>query len=157
MCIWLCWVLVGACGIQFPDQGSDLGPLHWRCRQSLSHWTPREVPGYPFVMLSSPCQYEMAIFWENPCLFGSSLTSPYLFVEWIMNHEKKSVARSQSKTHVIHSQHAWAQTALDTGWGSWRQVDPTPAPQGRAEGAAARSRWRGGGIWGWGSGREVIG
>ena len=37
--IWMCWVLVVACkllveasGIQFPDQGSDPGPLHWKCR-----------------------------------------------------------------------------------------------------------------------------
>ena len=27
--IWLYWVLVVACGIQFPDQESNLGPLHW--------------------------------------------------------------------------------------------------------------------------------
>ena len=27
--IWLYWVLVVACGIQFPDQGSNLGSLHW--------------------------------------------------------------------------------------------------------------------------------
>ena len=34
--IWLCWVLlvacsvsVAACGILFPDQGSNPGPLHW--------------------------------------------------------------------------------------------------------------------------------
>ena len=28
--IWLHWVLVTACGIQFPDQKSSLGPFHWR-------------------------------------------------------------------------------------------------------------------------------
>ena len=27
--ILLCWVLVAVCGIYFPDQGSNLGPLHW--------------------------------------------------------------------------------------------------------------------------------
>ena len=27
--IWLCQVLVGACGVWFPDQGSNLGPLSW--------------------------------------------------------------------------------------------------------------------------------
>ena len=26
---WLHWVLVAACGLWFPDQGSNLGPLHW--------------------------------------------------------------------------------------------------------------------------------
>ena len=29
---WLCCVLVAACGIQFPDQGLNSGPLHWECR-----------------------------------------------------------------------------------------------------------------------------
>ena len=33
--------LVVACGIQFPDQGLNPGPLHWEC--GLSHWTTREV------------------------------------------------------------------------------------------------------------------
>ena len=37
--IWLCWVLVAACGIYFPDQGWNLGSLHWK--HSLSHWTIR--------------------------------------------------------------------------------------------------------------------
>ena len=31
----VCQVLAAACGIQFPDQGLNLGPLHWEC--SLSH------------------------------------------------------------------------------------------------------------------------
>ena len=26
--IWLCWVLIAACGI-FPNQGSNPGPLRW--------------------------------------------------------------------------------------------------------------------------------
>ena len=28
--LWLCWVLAAACGIQFPDQRSNPGPLHWK-------------------------------------------------------------------------------------------------------------------------------
>ena len=39
-------LLVVACGIQFPDQGWNPGPLHWEC--SLSHWVTREVPGMCF-------------------------------------------------------------------------------------------------------------
>ena len=54
---WLCWVfavalgifvafelLVATCGIheQFPDQGLNLGPLHWECNRS--HWTTKEIP-----------------------------------------------------------------------------------------------------------------
>ena len=27
--IWLCQVLVKSCGIYFPDQGLNPGPLHW--------------------------------------------------------------------------------------------------------------------------------
>ena len=26
-----CELLSAACGIEFPDQGSNLGPLHWEC------------------------------------------------------------------------------------------------------------------------------
>ena len=34
--------VLAACGILLPDQGLNLGPLHWEC--SLSHWNTREVP-----------------------------------------------------------------------------------------------------------------
>ena len=34
-------VFITVRGIQFPDQGSNPGPLHWEC--SLSHWAAREV------------------------------------------------------------------------------------------------------------------
>ena len=27
--IWLCQVVVAACGIEFPDKGSDVDPLPW--------------------------------------------------------------------------------------------------------------------------------
>jgi len=27
--IWLFWSLVATCRIKFPDQGLNLGPLHW--------------------------------------------------------------------------------------------------------------------------------
>ena len=30
--IWLFQVSVAACGIYFPEQGSNLGPPHWECR-----------------------------------------------------------------------------------------------------------------------------
>ena len=29
--IWLCWVIVAVCGIQFPNQELNLGPRHWEC------------------------------------------------------------------------------------------------------------------------------
>ena len=34
--IWLCEVLVEACGISFLGQGSNLGPLHWECGVSAT-------------------------------------------------------------------------------------------------------------------------
>ena len=39
----LCAVLGAACGIYFPDQRSNPGPLHWE-HWNLSHWTTKEVP-----------------------------------------------------------------------------------------------------------------
>ena len=46
--IWPCWVFteafdlsIVACEIQFPNQGSNPGLLHWE--HSLSHWASREV------------------------------------------------------------------------------------------------------------------
>jgi len=33
--------IVAACGIQFPDQGLNLGPLHWEL--GVNHWTTKEV------------------------------------------------------------------------------------------------------------------
>ena len=45
-------LLVAACGIQFPDQGSNLGP---QGAQSLSHWTTREILNGHFKMLCEIC------------------------------------------------------------------------------------------------------
>ena len=46
--IWLCWVLVAArellavaCEIKFPDQGLNLGPLHWEHRILANGSPPR--------------------------------------------------------------------------------------------------------------------
>ena len=44
-------IFTAACGIQFPDQGSNLGPLHWE--QSLNHWTTRKV--LPWLILRWKC------------------------------------------------------------------------------------------------------
>ena len=42
-------LLVQHVEIEFPDQGSNPGPLHWE--QSLSHLTSREVPGLQHILL----------------------------------------------------------------------------------------------------------
>ena len=54
-----CKLVVGAGGFQFPDEGSNLGFLHWEHRvlatkprspalgaQSLSHWTTQWLPSW---------------------------------------------------------------------------------------------------------------
>ena len=41
--LWHAGSLVATCGIQFPDQGLNPGPLLWE-RGVLAHWTTREVP-----------------------------------------------------------------------------------------------------------------
>ena len=40
-----CEVLVAACGIQFPEQGSNLGLSHWECRVLATG-----PPGSPVVL-----------------------------------------------------------------------------------------------------------
>ena len=50
--IWLHWVLLAACGIYFPDQGSNPGPLHWECRV-LANTPPRRSPSF---LLEFPSQ-----------------------------------------------------------------------------------------------------
>ena len=40
--------LTVACGIWFPDEGLNLGPLHWEWRL-FSHWTTRQVPPHCFL------------------------------------------------------------------------------------------------------------
>ena len=47
--IWLCQVLIAACGIQFLDQGSNPGPQHWE--HGVLHWATREVPRCFFFKL----------------------------------------------------------------------------------------------------------
>ena len=57
--LWLCWVLVAACGIYFPDQGSNPRPPAlgaW----SLSHWTTREVPDSSLKTQTFPQQCSQA-------------------------------------------------------------------------------------------------
>ena len=52
--IWLCQVLVVACGIQFPDQGSNLGPLHWEHRVLATG-----LPGKPLFIIVEQCIYSL--------------------------------------------------------------------------------------------------
>ena len=42
-------ILVGQMGFHSLTRDQTWGPLHWECRQSLSHWTTREVPPSTFL------------------------------------------------------------------------------------------------------------
>ena len=46
--IWLCWVLVVACGTYFPDQGLNPGPLPWE-HGVFATSPPEKNPREPFV------------------------------------------------------------------------------------------------------------
>lgn len=46
---WLCWVLVEACWVWFPNQGSNPGPLRWEC--AVSRWATRKVPSFPTFLI----------------------------------------------------------------------------------------------------------
>ena len=47
--IWLCWVLVSACGILVPWSGMESGLLALGA-QGLSHWTTTEIPWLTFLV-----------------------------------------------------------------------------------------------------------
>ena len=58
-----CELLIAACSIQFPDQGSNPGPLHWECGVSTTRppgKSPREIP---FECLLDPAMF----FFSEPC------------------------------------------------------------------------------------------
>ena len=62
--LWCVGSIVAACGIQFPDQGSNPGPLHWECEvlaagpSGKSHWR-----GFAGEGNGTPLQYS---YLENP-------------------------------------------------------------------------------------------
>ena len=67
-----CKLLVAACGIWFPDQELNPGPLHWE-RGVLASWTTREVPimeelslsGCPPKFLVPPKFFLLVCYWLN--------------------------------------------------------------------------------------------
>ena len=69
----VCGLLVVACGIQFPDQGSNLGPLHWEHRV-LTTGPPRKSLIVVLICISlmtlniSLRAYRSSVyFWKNVC------------------------------------------------------------------------------------------
>ena len=67
--IWLCWVLRVACAINFPDQGSNPGPLHWE-HGVLATRPPRK--SLPCLLIPHPHQH-------SPC---QTLVDPWLLEPW---------------------------------------------------------------------------
>ena len=47
--VWLHCIFVAACKIQFPDQGSNLGPLHWECGVLVFATEPQGKCGFQFL------------------------------------------------------------------------------------------------------------
>ena len=68
-------LLAAACGIQFPDQGSNPGPLHWECRV-LATGPPGKSPTSCFC---SP---------KNVVLAHSIHTHMFLYCLWQLSHYK---------------------------------------------------------------------
>ena len=58
--VWLCQVLVAARGIQSPDQGSNLGSLHWELR----------------VLATGPPRKSLNSFLSKLCVFESVMLHP---------------------------------------------------------------------------------
>ena len=52
--IWLCWVLVVACGVEPADQGWNPSPLHWECRV-LATGAPGKSVAYVLKAHSGCC------------------------------------------------------------------------------------------------------
>ena len=56
--IWLPWVLVVACEIQLPDQGTNLGPLYWVQSQPLDHQGSPQDPLSKFFFFFNPFLFQ---------------------------------------------------------------------------------------------------
>ena len=66
-----CELLVSACGVQFPDQGSNTGPLFG----SLSHWTTREVLPHSFFFFFESFYYVFLALLSHGCCADFSLVA----------------------------------------------------------------------------------
>ena len=86
--IWLCWVLVVARGIQFPVQGSNLGPLHWEHRILVTGPTGKSPFAYFFFKSIFVLLFALLLSCRNSfCIQG---ISPLLRV-WFANTFSRSV------------------------------------------------------------------
>ena len=52
--VWLYQVLLAACEILFPDQGLNLGPLHWELRVLVTGPQEKSQPGLLLMDISNP-------------------------------------------------------------------------------------------------------
>ena len=86
--IWLCWVLVVAHGIQFPVQGSNLGPLHWEHRILVTGPTGKSPFAYFFFKSIFVLLFALLLSCRNS--FRIQGISPLLRV-WFANTFSRSV------------------------------------------------------------------
>ena len=62
--IWLCWVLVVTHGIQLPDQGLNLSPLHWE-HGVLATGPPGKSPTGRFNAATCHGTFVACMLWET--------------------------------------------------------------------------------------------
>ena len=92
--LWHAGSLVVACRIEFPDRGSNSGTWPWK--QSLSHWTTREV--LRPIALKSTYALTTAKFYPQTILFIFSLkpSTPMVFCISIKTYSILPVAEAKT-------------------------------------------------------------
>ena len=87
--IWLCWVLVVAYRIQFPNQGSNPGPPHWK-QGVLTPGSPGKslVKSLSSFLHHGFCCLCSSFFGQEACeiLVPQPAIKPTPPVGWILNH-----------------------------------------------------------------------
>ena len=153
--------LVAACGIWFPDQGSNLGPLHWECRvlatgppgkpQQLSHFCthiclwPSRVPRPPAqqrpgsVILGERLSQQLP--WRGTCMPGCKwapcVHHPLTFV-WRLEQKSALLFSSNSTEGLFVTEAESLPWGLELLWAT-----SVPWPGGELWEFVLRTKWKG--------------
>ena len=121
--IWLCWVLAAACGIQFFDQGSNPGPLHWELRVLATGPPGKSPEGRGFIsnypigsqkersFLSGSLLRNLEMENQNSCSQGDSPTENRRV--WRMRHKKFQYSESSLSLKFSRSNQRGDETTVD--------------------------------------------
>ena len=102
-----CELLVAACRIQFPDQGSNLSPLHWQ-HGVLATGPQGKSNSHLILDETCVCIHSRSIFIEVPhvlkkndeyALVGTWEISPLALIKYPNSKNKKLISRIQ-ETHI---------------------------------------------------------